>query len=82
MEVLCYAGETIPRDGLVCEGKAFIDESMMTGESNPYSKIGGSCELVVTGLASDKLRELKLLLRLVKAFLMGYVYLNRKCYKT
>src|SRR5438067_12894764 len=37
-EVLCYVGEIIPRDGLVCEGKAFVDESMMTGESNPVFK--------------------------------------------
>src|SRR5215471_7963302 len=37
-EVLVYAGEIIPRDGLIYEGKAFVDESMMTGESNPVFK--------------------------------------------
>jgi len=37
-EVKVYAGELIPRDGLVVNGKTFIDESMMTGESNPVFK--------------------------------------------
>src|SRR5262249_6830669 len=40
-EVRVFAGEIIPRDGLVNEGKAFIDESMMTGESNPVFKEKG-----------------------------------------
>src|SRR6476659_1238167 len=30
-EVKLYAGQIIPRDGLVMEGKTFVDESMMTG---------------------------------------------------
>jgi K+-transporting ATPase ATPase B chain len=37
-EVRVYAGEFIPRDGLVIEGKTFVDESMMTGETNPIFK--------------------------------------------
>jgi K+-transporting ATPase ATPase B chain len=37
-EVRVYAGEFIPRDGLVSEGKTFVDESMMTGETNPIFK--------------------------------------------
>ena len=37
-EVKVYTGEIIPRDGLIMEGKTFIDESMMTGESNPVFK--------------------------------------------
>ena len=37
-EVKVYAGELIPRDGLVVSGITFIDESMMTGESNPVFK--------------------------------------------
>ncbi len=36
--VRVYAGEIIPRDGIIVEGKAFVDESMMTGESNPVFK--------------------------------------------
>ncbi|MGC2572551.1 MAG: hypothetical protein WA364_13650 [Candidatus Nitrosopolaris sp.] len=27
-EVLVYVGEIVPRDGLICEGKAFVDESI------------------------------------------------------
>ena len=37
-EVRVYTGEFIPRDGLVIEGKTFVDESMMTGETNPIFK--------------------------------------------
>jgi potassium-transporting ATPase ATP-binding subunit len=54
-EVMVYAGEIIPRDGLVNEGKAFVDESMMTGESNPVFK--ERCDHVIGGtkVASDKI---------------------------
>jgi K+-transporting ATPase ATPase B chain len=55
-EVLVYAGEIIPRDGLICEGKAFIDESMMTGESNPVFKEKDDHVIGGTRVASDKLR--------------------------
>ena len=35
-------GEFIPRDGVIKDGKAYIDESMMTGESIPaYKEVGG-----------------------------------------
>ena len=54
-EVLVYAGEIIPRDGLVNEGKAFVDESMMTGESNPVFKERGDHVIGGTKVASDKL---------------------------
>src|SRR4249919_1646096 len=52
-EVKVYAGEIIPRDGLVCEGKAFVDESMMTGESNPVFKERGDHVIGGTKVASD-----------------------------
>ncbi|HET7149457.1 MAG TPA: HAD-IC family P-type ATPase [Candidatus Nitrosopolaris sp.] len=55
-EVLCHVGEIIPRDGLVCEGKAFVDESMMTGESNPVFKDKDDHVIGGTRIASDKLR--------------------------
>ncbi len=55
-EVLCYVGEIIPRDGLVCEGRAFVDESMMTGESNPVFKDKDDHVIGGTRIASDKLR--------------------------
>jgi K+-transporting ATPase ATPase B chain len=54
-EVMVHAGEVIPRDGLVNEGKAFVDESMMTGESNPVFKEKGDRVIGGTRVASDKL---------------------------
>lgn len=54
-EVRVNAGETIPRDGLVHEGKAFVDESMMTGESNPVYKEKGDRVIGGTRVASDNI---------------------------
>ena len=54
-EVMVYVGEIIPRDGLVNHGKAFVDESMMTGESNPVFKEEGDHVIGGTRVASDKL---------------------------
>jgi potassium-transporting ATPase ATP-binding subunit len=54
-EVRVYAGEIIPRDGLVNVGKAFIDESMMTGESNPVYKEKGDHVIGGTKVASDSI---------------------------
>ncbi|HET7345116.1 MAG TPA: HAD-IC family P-type ATPase, partial [Nitrososphaeraceae archaeon] len=54
-EVIVYTGETIPRDGLVNKGKAFVDESMMTGESNPVFKEKGDHVIGGTKIASDNI---------------------------
>ena len=54
-EVRVNVGEIIPRDGLVNQGKAFIDESMMTGESNPVFKEKGDHVIGGTRVASDSL---------------------------
>jgi potassium-transporting ATPase ATP-binding subunit len=54
-EVRVYAGEIIPRDGLVQAGKAFVDESMMTGESNPVYKEKGDHVIGGTRVASDSM---------------------------
>lgn len=53
--VRVYAGEIIPRDGIIVDGKAFIDESMMTGESNPAFKERDNPVLGGTKVASDKI---------------------------
>ena len=53
--VRVYSGETIPRDGIVHEGKAFVDESMMTGESNPVFKEKDNPVLGGTKVANDSI---------------------------
>ncbi len=54
-EVRVYAGEIIPRDGLVIEGKTFVDESMMTGESNPIFKEKDDHVIGGTRVTSDNI---------------------------
>ena len=53
--VRVYAGDIIPRDGIIAEGKAFIDESMMTGESNPVFKEKDNPVLGGTKVANDNI---------------------------
>jgi len=40
--ILIRPGEKIPADGLVIEGLSAVDESMLTGESKPVSKLAGA----------------------------------------
>jgi K+-transporting ATPase ATPase B chain len=53
--VRVYAGEIIPRDGIIADGKAFIDESMMTGESDPVFKEKDNPVLGGTKVANDNI---------------------------
>jgi K+-transporting ATPase ATPase B chain len=54
-EVRVYSGEIIPRDGLVSKGIAFVDESMITGESNPVVKEKNAHVMGGTRVATDGL---------------------------
>ena len=49
------ADETIPRDGVIKEGKAYIDESLMTGESVPSYKETGNHVIGGTKVATDSI---------------------------
>ncbi|MFN2364052.1 MAG: copper-translocating P-type ATPase, partial [Halarsenatibacteraceae bacterium] len=57
-QVLVKPGEKVPADGIIYEGSSYIDESMLTGESEPVERgqdeevIGGS----VNGDSSIKIR--------------------------
>jgi len=51
--VFLRAGETVPRDGVVREGKAYVDESLMTGESAPALKQTGDAVIGGTTVTSD-----------------------------
>ncbi len=42
MTVLIKPGEIVPVDGFILEGKSFIDESTLSGESLPVEKIAGN----------------------------------------
>lgn len=58
--VLVQAGETIPNDGEVIEGLAFVDESAITGESAPVMKEAGGDFSSVTGGTKVKSDWLKI----------------------
>ncbi len=50
--VLVKAGEKIPADGIIVEGAAFVDESLITGESKPVEKEKGA-EVVAGSICTD-----------------------------
>ncbi len=57
--VLVTKGEMIPRDGTIVEGSASIDESAITGESEPVIRQSGTDRTSVTGgtaVLSDQIK--------------------------
>ena len=82
-EVKVYAGEIIPRDGLVCVGKAFVDESMMAGESNPVFKEKGDHVIGGTKVASDNM-IVEITAEVGRSFRPIFFndWFDSKCYKT
>ena len=56
---ICEAGDTIPSDGEIIEGRASSDESAITGESAPVIREAGGDKSSVTGgtkVLSDQIR--------------------------
>ena len=51
-ELVVGAGERIPVDGVVVEGTAAVDESLVTGESVPVRRTGGD-EVIGGGLVTE-----------------------------
>jgi Cu2+-exporting ATPase len=47
--VVAYAGELVPVDGIVCKGKALVDQKLLTGESLPVER--GRDDRVYAGTA-------------------------------
>jgi Cu+-exporting ATPase len=47
-EIVVRPGETIPADGVVLEGTSHVDESMLTGEPVPVSKVPGDAVIGAT----------------------------------
>src|SRR5580693_4012720 len=54
--VLVRPGARVPADGTVVEGAADVDESMITGESNPLPKVAGAKVIAGTVVSGGSLR--------------------------
>jgi Cu2+-exporting ATPase len=54
--LLVRPGERIPADGIIEEGTADVDESMITGESRPVSKSPGATAIAGTVVSGSSLR--------------------------
>lgn len=54
--VLVRPGGRVPADGVIVDGQAFLDESMLTGESNPVEKGAGDRVAAGSVVAGSALR--------------------------
>jgi len=52
-EIIVHTGEAVPVDGVIADGKALIDQSALTGESQPVERVKGenvlACTTVISG---------------------------------
>ena len=56
--ILVKPGEKIPTDGVVVKGESFVNESMLTGEAKPVSKVAGS-KVIGGSLAEEGSLEIR-----------------------
>ncbi|MGY6501069.1 MAG: heavy metal translocating P-type ATPase [Acidimicrobiales bacterium] len=54
--VLVRPGSRVPADGTIVEGRAELDESMITGESNPVARSDGDRVVAATVVADSSIR--------------------------
>lgn len=57
-QFIVKAGERIPVDGIVIAGRSHVDESLLTGESNPISKEPGS-KVISGAINQDSILEIR-----------------------
>lgn len=55
-QVMVNEGDAVPSDGIILSGEALIDESMLTGESAPKSRVKGDEVIGATIVVSGSLR--------------------------
>ena len=54
-EIVVHTGEAVPIDGKIIDGKALIDQSALTGESQPVERIKGESALACTTVISGQI---------------------------
>ncbi len=54
-EIVVHTGEVVPIDGKIIDGKALVDQSALTGESQPVERIKGENALACTTVISGQI---------------------------
>jgi len=75
--ILVKAGEVIPVDGVIESGESYVDESIMTGESNPVKKSKGSNVLAGT-INTDTILEIRTMKALSDSRLESIIQMVRE----